>query len=292
MSNLNHLEKVLLAGPWVGEFGWELFCWHAYVRELSKKYDKTIIISTEHSRFLYEDFCDQFIAFSPSGDGLKDSFYKIGFNISSDLWSDFIKKTDYSRDRQNLTIFKPRRIGDPPRTHFSDSFSFGNHLITPEYVKFGMYDERYSNTIVIHARNRNLRSKDNWCEKKWKKLVDNFNQMCYNVVCIGLKEQSMHIQGTIDKRECNQQELVNILHSSICIFGPSSGAMHLASLCGCPQIVWSDNSNFIRYTKNWNPFKTDVVFLSEQNWQPTSDYIYEKFLHWKDKKNTEPQEGV
>ena len=57
-------ERVLFAGPWVGEFGWELFCWQAYIRSLSKFYDKTICISNNHSKFLYDDFCDRFIEFS------------------------------------------------------------------------------------------------------------------------------------------------------------------------------------------------------------------------------------
>jgi len=37
--------KKLIAGPWVGEFGWELFAWQAYVRALSRNFDHTTIIS-------------------------------------------------------------------------------------------------------------------------------------------------------------------------------------------------------------------------------------------------------
>ena len=37
-------KKTLIAGPWVGEFGWELFAWHGYVRTLAKQYDRIIII--------------------------------------------------------------------------------------------------------------------------------------------------------------------------------------------------------------------------------------------------------
>ena len=36
--------KKLIAGPWTGEFGWELFAWHAYIRALSRKFEHTTII--------------------------------------------------------------------------------------------------------------------------------------------------------------------------------------------------------------------------------------------------------
>ena len=31
--------KTLIAGPWVGEFGWELAAWQGYIRALSKNFD-------------------------------------------------------------------------------------------------------------------------------------------------------------------------------------------------------------------------------------------------------------
>ena len=32
--------KRLIAGPWVGEFGWELFAWQGYIRALSRHLKK------------------------------------------------------------------------------------------------------------------------------------------------------------------------------------------------------------------------------------------------------------
>jgi len=53
------MGETLLAGPWVGEFGWELCCWQGYIRKLSKKYTKTIVICREGHDFLYKDFADE-----------------------------------------------------------------------------------------------------------------------------------------------------------------------------------------------------------------------------------------
>jgi len=274
-------NSVLFAGPWVGEFGWELFCWHAYVRALSKFYDKTICVSSNHSRFLYDDFCDHFVGFIPNTGDYKDSYYKVGFNITKELIYKLLMESDIDTKSSKISIFAPRRIGDPPRTHFADSFKFGSYNIVPQYKKFGTYREEYKNTIVIHARNRTLRSQDNWSENKWKILVDILNKQGYNIISIGLRSESIHIAATEDKRECDQQQLLDILASAKCIFGPSSGAMHLASLCDCPQVVWTTDYNLDRYTKNWNPFGTKVVFLSEFGWQPEPAYVVAKFMEWR-----------
>jgi len=159
-------DKILFAGPWVGEFGWELFCWHAYVRTLSKFYDKTICVSGEHSRFLYEDFCDHYIDFTPDGGEYRDSYYKVGFDITKDLMYDLLAKSQVEPKQSKVTIFAPRRIGNPPRTHFTESFRFGHHDIVPMYKKYGMPKEKFKDFIVLHARHRlHVRPSDNWPEK-------------------------------------------------------------------------------------------------------------------------------
>src|SRR3954469_497149 len=55
--------NTLLAGPWIGELGWELFCWQAHVRKVSENYDKTIVLCKKGHEFLYSDFTDNFVTF-------------------------------------------------------------------------------------------------------------------------------------------------------------------------------------------------------------------------------------
>lgn len=276
------LSKVLIAGPWVGEFGWELFCWHAYIRSLSKHYDETICISSPHSKFMYEDFCTKYLEFTPTRGDYKDSYYKVGFTLTQKELQEIIEKSGVNVKTQKVTMLSPRRIGDPPRTHFKDKFKFGSHTIAPEYVKFGEQSPSLKSDIIIHARSRTLRPQDNWPEFKWVDLVKRLASTGHRIISIGLKSESLHIEGTVDKRECEQAELLNILSTARCIFGPSSGAMHLASLCGCPQVVWTTDYNLDRYKKNWNPHDTEVLFLSKYGWQPTVDYIEEEFKRWQD----------
>jgi ADP-heptose:LPS heptosyltransferase len=61
--------------------------------------------------------------------------------------------------------------------------------------------------------------------------------------------------------------------NSTVLVGPSSGPVHLASLCGLPHVTWSPKnatgimSNKDRYERIWNPLKTPVTFI-EGSWNP------------------------
>ena len=270
-------KSILIAGPWIGEFGWELFCWQGYIRSMSKFYDEVVCISTPHSEFLYEDFCDKFISFLPDGGNYKDSFYKTGYSLTKATIGKILQDNNISTSENKISLFLPRRIGDPPRTHFSEKFQLGPLYLPPKYEKLGNYNEKYANAILFHARNRDLRKDDNWSVEKWKSLGEKLKRQGYDLYSVGLKSEALHIEGTKDYRECDQQLLLDAMSSAKCIFGQSSGAMHLATLCGCPQVIWSTSYNLDRYTKNWNPFDVKVVFLSEMDWQPSVEYVYNSF---------------
>jgi ADP-heptose:LPS heptosyltransferase len=100
-----------------------------------------------------------------------------------------------------------------------------------------------------------------------------------------LKEAAW-LKGTEDLRSIELKKICDIMRNSECVFGPSSGPMHLASLCGAPHIVWSTSKNKTRYEENWNPLSTPVLFLDKHGWHPTAEYVVERFSQWF-KKNKE-----
>ena len=55
----------LYAGPFVGEFGHELFCWQGVLRHTSKNYEQTTIVCTPGKEILYSDFADKIITYKP-----------------------------------------------------------------------------------------------------------------------------------------------------------------------------------------------------------------------------------
>lgn len=274
MSNTMN-NNTLIAGPWVGEFGWEMFAWQGYMRALSKHFRRTIIICRSTSRDIYKDFADEYI-FCDKHTGMVDSYYMHGFDMNTELKS--LIMDNKLNLNTNITVCPPRRIGLPPFTHYTESVLFGNIDIIPEYIIFdGNTDTSYD--YVFHARNRQLRSEDNWSTTNWQKL---YNLLDGKVACIGSKSESLLIEGAADLRGTDLHTTFGILKSAKCVFGPSSGPMHMSSLCNTPHVVWSKPENRVRYEENWNPHKTPVLFLDEHSWHPAADYVHQKYLLWSD----------
>jgi hypothetical protein len=268
------VNKTLVAGPWVGEFGWELFAWQAYIRSLSRNFDKTVVISRSNSEHIYRDFADDFIPYDVKT-GESDSFFMVGCDLNKALKT--IILDNQLQKNENMVLVPPRRVGNPPFTHYTKSIAFGNMQIVPEYIEFES-NKNYDYDYVFHARNRQLRKQDNWSVENWHNLRDSLGG---KIACIGSNSQSMHIEDTDDLRGITFEETVGVIKSSMAVFGPSSGPMHLSSLCGTPHIVWSKKENRSRYEEYWNPLKTPVLFLDEHSWHPSAEYVYKRYKNWK-----------
>ena len=274
------IKKGIIFGPWVGEFGWELFSWQAYCRSISRNFDVSIAISRPGNNFLYDDFCDLFIPYEPHESGIVDSHTNSAmtdFNVI-----EFLRSTvpDETLQLCEWNWLKPQKIGHPPYDHWRSPVNvhgFGD--IIPEYKLYrNMLEENID--IVIHARNRKIRETDNWNVSRWNDLVSMFPNKT-KIACIGSDEESIHLNGTLDARGVSLDKTIGILSGAKCILGPSSGPMHLASLTGCPQVVWTSNpsQNFSRYKYCWNPFFVDVDVIKTSDPSPEDVYrLAERYI--------------
>ena len=269
-------NKRLIAGPWVGEFGWELFAWQGYVRSLSENFNETIIACRPSSRALYEDFATDFIDIYPP-EGLADSFFIHG--LDPGLYARKVFMNHGHLLSKGTSVFAPRRIGFPPHTHFSEEIKFKNFSIKPKYINFGSESEKKYD-YIFHIRDRELRKEDNWSLNNWRKLFNMLTKNGEKVACIGTTKESGLIDGADDLRDKNLNDVFDVLRNCKTVFGPSSGPMHLSSLCGAPHVVWSIDANNTRYNTNWNPLNTPILFLSEYSWHPSPEYIFERFTQW------------
>lgn len=247
-------NEILLAGPWVGEFGHELFCWQGFVRRLSEFFNKTIIIGRVGHKYLYEDFCSEYIEFNP-------------MSYKTDAWRCFD-----ARSYESI----PKNI---PHSFYLDGqcdigMRYGKNGVTDleglffNEQKFVKYEYKNNNRfdLIFHCRNKSTDSFRNWSKENWEVLRALLPNNL-KIACIGNNE-AFHINNTIDLRDIEIKELVGTINNSKLIIGQSSGPMHLASLCGKKHLVWSPKYNRIRYEKDWNPFNTDVVFYDKGGWYP------------------------
>ena len=277
----------VLAGPWVGEFGWELFCYQGYLRNLHKNNSHLksfTIISRTGRGILYEDFCDTYIEWDCPGKALTGA-----------LCMDWSVENIHEKIMQELNLDQCLWIP-------TQQFIINYHASGPEYDKYmkifkqrqifkdyGVHQEKLQYDVVIHARATNKRQtgNQNWPIEKWNELGETLHSRNLKVASIGIDEEAYLVPHSDNYMNQPLEVTANILKSSKCIIGTSSGPMHFATLCKCPQILISEcvesggKDNERRYKEDWNPFQTPVILVKYPNsqtdngWNPPVNTVIE-----------------
>lgn len=258
-----------VAGPFTGEFGWELFSWQGHLRALSKLGHKVYVFCKAGHACLYEDHAEELVELP---------FDNAGANTVQ------------------CKGLIPRQLTDANLSHFQLSAISGFDFIDPHktllfwppasrmpgfddqvFIKFGQNNICTGQEhIVIHARDRkDVGGNRNWAHQKWDRLTEQLLQSGYEVVAIGSPTAAYCPEGVIDHRGRPLKNTCNILAGANLAIGPSSGPMHLASLCGTPHVVWGEAGNIPRYTKHWNPHQTKSIYDASAEWNPAVEAVLE-----------------
>jgi ADP-heptose:LPS heptosyltransferase len=258
--------RTLFCGPFIGEFGWELFGWQGYIRRLSREYDRTIVASRSRNEFLYRDFCSEFVPFDTD---INNCAGWTNYNFQN------YAGTLHQRYNPDKVIFV-----DNPGAGIDE---FGE--LSQEFHPYGQKDPTIDVDIVIHARNINVndsfKTSRNWPLDKWNSVVSRLVHDGVKVASIGLSSSAFLLSRTQNYMDLDLECLSNVLASAKLALGPSSGPMHFASLCKCPHVVWTSNQqglgaeNKENYERNWNPFGTRAIVYEAEGWNPSVTNIYE-----------------
>ncbi len=241
------------------EFGWAVATFIPYLRRISHKYDKIVIVCNEGEEYLCE--------------------FATGFEYMD------------KKGRSSGWLFKDKAIGMPLK--FKRAYP-GYKIVTPtqkncttkkrEYVKYGEFNEDLRYDIVLHSRSEAKygRGNRNWPVARYSKLLKKLRLAHELSVCsIGTFAGAYHIPGTLDMRGADLEYLCNVMASSRLFVSVSSGPAHLSALCGCPYVSWSDRevqkwcgaTNKQRHRKLWNPFNTPIKFIDSEGWLPKVDTV-------------------
>jgi len=249
------VKRVLIFGPDVGvEFGWLLVKVIPKIRHMALNFDKTHVITSTDRMFAYKDFAKPYTE-------MTETF------------------------KQNMCGFHRTKI---TYVHPTKELCCG-----PAKNLFYKYGRR-SNVnpcVVVHMRNKG--DGREWPVKTWETFIDGLRK---------ITKLPIYSIGTQVHRELDHNKVDRPLYGStasilgnakLCI-GPSSGPMHLASLCGCPHVVISDSkkwnlggkkgTNRQRYETEWNPFGTEAIVIDQYGWKPNPDIVLgevKKFLERK-----------
>ncbi len=243
VRNPGSKNRTLFAGPWVGEFGWELMNWQGWVRKLASSYDRVLVCSRASSEALYADFADEFIP------------HRLKGQADHVLMREMEPPEEQARIH---SLVQPDMDQLVPRVFVPSS--------AQTFHQFGeVLPEEESCEILIHARGKGAHAHRNWPEENWNAFCERQRDAGRRVGAIGLSGDTLDLPDVADFRDAPLQETLNRIRSAKIVVGPSSGPMHLASLCGTPHLVWTNRGIYRmgktsreKYESWWNPFHTPV----------------------------------
>lgn len=247
-------SRTLFAGPWLGEFGWELLCWQGFVRKLSRGYAETVVHCPAGREALYADFASRIIPHHFKGtaetDGVKEPA------VMAEALAAARALLPAGADHLTPLGFQP--------------------LSRQEFVPFGRRRPDLETDILFHARGRGFGAYRNWDQEKWQELVERLAARGFRLGCLGVRSATVDVAGAFaDHRDKPLSETLDVIASARLVLGPSSGPMHLASLCRTPHLVWTDrgrhargHTNRYKYETWWNPFRTEALVLDEHGFDP------------------------
>lgn len=255
-------DDTLFAGPWVGEFGWELMNWQGFVRKLSRRYARTIVCCPAGREALYADFATEIIPHRIRGIAECNVIHKLE---NPDELARVLALVPPGADHLKPLGYQP----------FSRQ----------EFVRFGTPRPELRVDVLFHPRGRTFGTDRNWSPERWRALLAILRARGLRVGCIGVRAATLDLAGLAgfedvgtaipDWRDRPLSETLDVIASAGVVVGPSSGPMHLASLCGTPHVVWTDRARYARGRTNrdkyegwWNPHGTPVTVLDEDGFDP------------------------
>lgn len=239
---------ILYVSPWTGEFGWEVGWWNPLIRGLARRYDQVIVACRPTSIYLYE---------------YATKIIKIPEHTSI-TFNDHLERLSYE-----LPIYWGIR-GDQvkPKILYAHYKPTGHltSVLDGKDLSLGTTSKEHVDIMCNFRRGKQQKEyPSELCDTLVRLLV----QSGYSVGCFGSSVDYCP-NGTTDFRNKSLAEQCAILGTAKCAVGHSSGAMHLASFCRCPHIVWHVKQTGIdpealrcRYQNGWNPLATPIQYICD-----------------------------
>lgn len=256
------MSNVLIADVCTAEFGWEIMCWQGLVRRRAQEgFDTVVVASTDGHLPLYADLNPHFVPHRI--EGLRDCWEMKKISNRREAERVHIQLDSLQREYETLGC-RVERIRPSGFVSTSEQV----------FIPFGSREAALAAgpvaDVVVHARTKRgknpLINALNWRQRDWDRYVASLRALGLTVASIGSPDASLLPEGTLDHRGHPLDTVMNLLAAARLVVGPSSGPIHLASLCRAPHLVWVPplhgsrtlawGTTRQRYESIWNPFGT------------------------------------
>ena len=253
------MSRRLVAGPYLGEFGWELCCWNPRLRALARDYDEVVVLAPARSRPLYE-FATRFVPVNArpgSSDYMSGELEGALPSVSGRGWSVRPAPSTVAEELRALT--DPAVASAVAAAKAWRRFAWESLPASPPLE------------VCLALRGPKALGGKLYTRKAWAPIhADAFGAMLLErglrVAVVGGPD-NRGLPGALDLRGAPLEQQIAALANAGVTVGPSSGPMHLAQLCGSAVVTWYDASpdqrrlSRLRYESAWNPWRARLEYL-------------------------------
>ena len=254
-------KPLLVAGPYLGEFGYELMEWRPYALSIARRYKEARFISAPGREVLYRPYrfighdADLRLAGYGFGTAGAASERRIAFEIAA---SQGMQKDDFD-------LLIPTSL----------TGRFGQRLFKPVWTSPQVTEVELGRAvrsdIVFHFRDIQKEGPDeriNLSPRSADLLVRACNSAGWTSACIGDPRYAICPAGCIDLRSHDLFVAVAAIKQSSLFVGQLSGPAHLAHLVGKPVVTWANGEHRFKIFPSWNPHGAGLLVVSTTTYDP------------------------
>jgi hypothetical protein len=257
-------RRILVAGPYVGEFGHELMEWQAWVRAQVPRHREVHVITFPGRAALYP-----------------------GCHVHT---HDFpLEKAGYRHGRFSPPELKSMARAKAEELGLKDyDILTAGHLCTRYHQRFILPAKfELLRQAPLGGRYRDVAFHFRWVKKEGPdqtrnyplELCDQVAALCrkrgYSVCCIGHPRYSYCPAGVEDLRSEDLATSITAISSARLLAGELSGPMHLAQLCGVPILIWADGQWRLDTCEYWNVFRVPTFIVANDTHRPDTGRVVE-----------------
>ncbi len=289
-------QRVLAAGPYVGEFGWECFSWQPQVRAayLQGGFDRCLAYAGPGRSWLYRFAETRALPDVPRHEAeclgwANMPVYRAELEGQIRRMVEAAKAEDYGATEITvMSLANLPNLADPGYGRSQPDLLYPDPL--PKPSRFWRNNGKPK--VALCVRDRPLADHRNWPYAHWARLCELLGSEADLVVVGGVSrrgEWRMPPSATDATNATTVDDLVELFAGADLAAGGSTGALHLASRCGCDHLAWGpENPTRFplpdRYAEtNW--FGARCKVLTEHAWQPepgaAAAAILERLAAWR-----------
>jgi hypothetical protein len=260
-------RRILVAGPYVGEFGHELMDWMPWVRAQVGRYEQVHVITYPGRDYLYPG-----CAVHHHDVPLETAGYKHGRFSPAEIEAMARKRAaelglkDYdlmtalnvctSRHQRHLLPARYELLGEAP---------------APEQIR----------DVAFHFRQVKKEGPDqtrNYPLDRCDQIVEFCRARGLKFFCIGHPRYAYCPPGVEDRRSEDLAVSVAAVRSARLVAGELSGPMHLAQLAGTAILIWAPGQWRLDNCERWNVFKVPTYIVTNEVRHPEADEVGQKII--------------